>query len=112
MAHSDLEEARRYHGALKSIIARHAGEGADLRALRRVSDLCRGAADAVSDPYCREKIRLASEYSAELLAHGEHARWRRRTLSGVEFLKQQALDALDLFLSRIYSLEINRTRRA
>ncbi len=112
MAYPDLEEARRHHAALKGIIERHAGDGADLRALRRAMDLSRGAAEAVNDPYCREKIRVAAEYAAELLANGEHARWRRQSLSGVDFLKQQALNALELFLSRLYSLEWMRRAAA
>lgn len=112
MAYADLEEARRHHAALKSLIERHAGDAADLRALRRAVDLCRGAAEAVNDAYCREKIRLAAEYAAELLSHDEHARWRRAPLSGVDFLKQQALDALELFQSRLYSLESMRRAAA
>lgn len=112
MAYADLEEARRHHAALKGIVERHAGDAADLRALRRAVDLCRGAADAVSDAYCREKIRLAAEYASELLAHDEHARWRRDAVSGVDFLKQQALNALELFQSRLYSLEEMRRAAA
>jgi len=108
MPYPDLEQARRHHGALKSIICRHAGDASDLRALRRMVDLCRGAAEAIDDQYCREKIRLAAEYGAELLSHADHSRWQRRSLSGVEFLRQQALNALELFQSRLYSLEAMR----
>lgn len=108
MAYPDLEEARRHHEALKGIVRRHAGDSADLRALRRVVDLCRGATQAVEDTYCHEKLRLAAEYAAELLSHGEHARWQRNAVSGVDFLKQQALNALELFESRLYSLEAKR----
>jgi hypothetical protein len=112
MGYADLEEARRHHAALKRLIERHAGDAADLRALRRAVDLCRGAAEAVNDAYCREKIRLAAEFAAELLAHAEHARWRRDSVSGVDFLKQQALNALELFQSRVYSLETMRRAAA
>ena len=108
MGYCDLDDARRHHAALKAILQRYAGEGVDFRALRLVVDLCRGAAEAVSDRYCQEKIRLVAEYGAELLGHGEHARWSRGTVSGVEFLRQQALDALELYLSRLYSLEVTR----
>ena len=58
MAYADLEEARRHHAALKSLIERHAG------------------------------------------------------VSGVDFLKQQALNALELFQSRVYSLESMRRAAA
>jgi len=112
MGYADLEEARRHHAALKSLIERHAGDAADLRALRRAVDLCRGASEAVNDAYCREKIRLAAEFAAELLSHHEHAKWRRDAVSGIDFLKQQALNALELFESRVYSLESMRRAAA
>jgi hypothetical protein len=100
MGHNDLEAARRHHAALKRLIERHTGDAADLRALRRAVDLCRGAADAVEDAYCHEKVRLAAEYAAELFAYGERTR-------GVEYLKRQALTMLELFESRLYRLALN-----
>ena len=99
MIHADLEAARRHHSALKLIVARHVGEAADLRALRRVVDLCRGLSEALEDEYCREKTRVVAEYACEMLAHSEHHRW------GVDFLKRQIGDALELIDSRLYSLE-------
>ncbi len=109
MGQPDLDGARRHHAALRRIFVRPAaGEGelsAGLRSLRLVMDLCRGAAESVDDPYCREKVRLVGEYAAELLVHSEHRRWGRGAQSGVEFLRQQILSALELFQSRLYSLE-------
>lgn len=96
---ADLEAARGHHAALKLIIARHVGSNADLRALRRVVDLCRGLSDVLDDEYCREKVRQLAEYASEMLAHSEHHRW------GVDFLKRQIGDALELIDSRLYSLE-------
>ena len=112
MAYHDLDEARGYHAALKTIILRHPGDSADLRAMQRLVDLSRRAAEAVNDGYCREKMRLVAEYGAELLAHAEHARWRRPSISGEQFLKQQALNALELFQSRLYSIEAMRNAAA
>jgi len=100
VGYPDLDEARQHHAALKHIISRHAGEAPDLRALRRVVDLCRGAADAVNDEYCRTKIRLVAEFACEMLSHGENRR--------IDFLKQQIINALELFQSRLYSLEAIR----
>jgi hypothetical protein len=100
MAYTDLEAARRHRAALQSLIARHPGGAADLRALRRAVDLCRGAAEAVDDAYCHEKIRLAAEYAAELFAHSER-------MHGADYLKRQALAMLELFESRLYSLALN-----
>jgi hypothetical protein len=99
MIHTELEAARSHHAALKEILRRHVGSNADLRALRRVVDLCRGLSDALDDDYCREKVRQVAEYASEMLAHSEHHRW------GVDFLKRQIGDALELIDSRLYSLE-------
>ena len=101
MRHADLEAARSLHSALKLIMVRHVG-GADLRALRRVVDLCRGLTEALDDEYCREKVRVVAEYASEMLAHSEHHRW------GMDFLKRQISDALELIDSRLFSLEFVR----
>jgi hypothetical protein len=106
MLPADLEAARSQHSALKLIIARHVGSNADLRALRRVVDLCTGLSEALDDEYCREKVRVVCEYACEMFAHSEHHRW------GVDFLKRQICDALELIDSRLYSLELIRRRPA
>ncbi len=106
MGYPDIDKAGEGEAALRRIIEGHAG-GADLRALRRVVDLCREVQDAIEDDYCREKIRAIAEYSAELLSQGEHR--ARGSLSGVDFLRQQIRGALELLQSRLYSLE--RARR-
>jgi hypothetical protein len=101
MLNADLEAARHHHSALKLILMRHVGSTADFRALRRVVDLCRGLSEALDDEYCREKVGLVVEYAAEMLSHNEHHhRW------GVDFLKRQIGDALELIESRVYSLEL------
>lgn len=104
----DIDEARSHHAAVKQIVERHPGAATDYRALRRVLDLCRRAAAAVDDRYCRDKLRLVEDFAAEMLSHSEHAKWNRDSISGAQFLKQQILDALELFHSRLYSLETMR----
>ena len=105
----DLEAARRHHKALKQFfMSPHPGGAADLRALRRVLTLCDAAGAAIDDDYCREKLRLVSEYAAEMLGHGDPAKWGRDSVSGAEFLRQQVLNALELLASRLYSLEALR----
>jgi hypothetical protein len=101
--YADIDEARAQHAALKQIVERHAGAAADYRALRRVLELCRRAAAAIDDRYCRDKLRLVEDYSAEMLSHGEHR---------AQYLRQQILDALELYHSRLYSLEILRRTAA
>jgi len=107
MGYPDIDRARDGQDALRRIIDGYAGPGADLRALRRVVDVCRELQDAVEDDYCREKIRAIAEYSAELLSQAEHR--TRGALSGIDFLRSQIRAALELLQSRLYSLE--RTRR-
>jgi hypothetical protein len=108
MPTTDLEAARRHHKALKHFFVSHTGEAPDLRALRRVLTLCESASAAVDDDYCRQKLRLVSEYAAEMLGRGDHARWGLDAMSGVEFLRQQVLNGLELLASRLYSLEALR----
>ncbi len=103
-----FEEAREAHAALRDIFIRHSGAGACYRTLRRVLALCEAASSAVDEGYCREKIRVVAEYAAELLAHSEHAKWGRDSARGAEFLRQQVLNALELYASRLYSLEALR----
>ena len=103
MGYPDIERARESQAAIRRIVDAHAGPGADLRALRRMVDLCRELSESVDDDYCREKIRAIAEYSAELLSQAEHR--TRGALSGVDFLRQQIRAALELLQSRLYSLE-------
>jgi hypothetical protein len=97
--YSDIDEARAQHAALKLIVERHPGPVSDYRTLRRVLDLCRRAAQAIDDRYCRDKLRLVEDFSAELFSHGENR---------AEYLKREILSALELFHSRLYSLETGR----
>lgn len=101
---ADLDLARQHQGALKELFSRHLCDAADYRALRRVLALCEAASQAVDDAYCREKLRLVGEYAAELLCASDHAKWGRDSQSGAEFLRQQVLNALDLYASRLYSI--------
>ena len=94
----DIDKARAQHAALRKIVECHVG-AADWRTLHRVLDLCRRAAVAIEDRYCRDKLRLVEDFSAEMFSHGE---------SRAPLLKQRILDALDLFASRLYSLETRR----
>ena len=112
MSTSDLDQARGHHAQLRLIVERHSGAAVDYRSLRRILDLCRRAAEAIDDRYCREKLRLVEDFGAELFSHGEHTRWERETMPGGEFLKQQILGALELFHSRLYSLEVLRRSAA
>lgn len=106
MGYPDIDRAREGQQALRRVIEAYAGPGTDLRALRRVVDLCREVQDAIEDEYCRAKIRSIAEYSAELLSQVEHR--ARGPISGVEFLRGQVRSALELLQSRLYSLEQGR----
>jgi len=96
--YSDIDDARAHHAALRQIVTHHAGP-ADWRSLQRVLQLCRRAAALIEDRYCRDKLRLVEDFSAEMFSHGE---------SRTQYLRQRILDALELFGSRLYTLEIVR----
>ena len=110
--HTDLDEARSHHTSLRHIVERHTGGATDFRALRRVLDLCRRAAEAIDDRYCRDKLRLVEDFAAEMFSHSDHDKWQRESMSGAEFLKQQILGALELYHSRLYSIEMLRRSAA
>ena len=112
MTTSNMAEARRLHAALRAFFAGHGAALPDFRGLGRVLALCDAAARAVDDAYCRERLRIAAEYASEMLSKRDHGRWGRDSSSGVEFLRQQILNALELYASRLYSLEALRASRA
>lgn len=112
MTTTNMAEARRLHAALRDFFAHYAYASPDFRALGRVLTLCETAVRAVDDAYCREKLRTAAEYAAELLSQREHAKWGHDSASGAEFLRQQILNALELYASRLYSLEALRESQA
>jgi len=112
MTTRNIAEARRLHAALRDFFARHCGALPDFRGLARVLGLCEAAARAVDDAYCRERLRITSEYASEMLSKRDHSRWGRDSTSGVEFLRLQILNALELYASRLYSLEALRASRA
>ena len=109
---TDLDQARSHHAMLRQLVERHSGAAIDFRALRRVLDLCRRAAEAIDDRYCREKLRLVEDFAAEMFSHSEHDKWQRESMSGAEFLKAQIMSALELYHSRLYSLEMLRRSAA
>jgi hypothetical protein len=106
MAYPDIQRARESQARLQRVIDGYGGQGADLRALRRVVDLCRELSDAIEDDYCREKVRVVAECSAELLSQPAHR--SRGAMSGVDFLREQIRGALELLESRLYTLERGR----
>jgi hypothetical protein len=108
MPTTHLEAARLHHLALKHFFLRHTSEASDPRALRQVLTLCEAAGAAIDDDYARDKLHQVGEYAAEMLAHDDHAKWGRDSMSGAEFLRQQVLNALELFASRLYSIEALR----
>ena len=111
MTPSNMAEARWLHAALREFFMRHVSATPDFRALGRVLALCEQAVRAVDDAYCREKLRRIAEYAAGLLSQRQHAKWGRDEVSGAEFLRQQILNALELYASRLYSLEALRASR-
>jgi hypothetical protein len=99
MSYPDLDLARRQQATLQRLIDEHSG-GADPRRLRRVLALCHELSSGADDTYCRRKILLVEECAAELLSTAE---------ARADFLRARIREALELALSRLYSLQ--RARR-
>ncbi|HJY78636.1 MAG TPA: hypothetical protein VKE95_18490 [Burkholderiales bacterium] len=100
MTATNMAEARGLHAALRDFFTRYVHASPDFRALGRVLTLCETAVRTVDDAYCREKLRVAAEYAAELLSQRDRAKWGHDSASGAEFLRQQILNALELYASR------------
>jgi hypothetical protein len=108
MAYPDLDEARRHHTALRNHFLRDA-ESTARTSLRSIETLCRAAASAVDDPYCREEMGIVADYAAELYSQrNNHRKYESESLPGSEFLRAQILKALDSYASRVQSLEAVR----
>jgi hypothetical protein len=98
----DLDEARAHERLIRVLIERHAG-ACDLRVLRQLLELCHRAAAAIDDRYCRDKLRRVEDFAAEMFSRADE-----RTA----FLKREILNALELFYSRLYSIETMRRAAA
>ena len=107
MPYPDLEEARRHHTALRDLFLRDS-EASGRTSLRQVERLCRAAASAVDDPYCREEIGIVADYAAELYSQKVHRKYESESLNGAEFLRRRILRSLDAYASRLHSLEAVR----
>jgi hypothetical protein len=103
MSYPDLDLARSRLALLCRLIDEHVAPAADPRRLRRVLAQCEQLCEAIDDAYCRDKMRALEECAAELLSTSEHR--ARGALAGADFLRQQIHAALELVLSRLYSLE-------
>jgi hypothetical protein len=111
MSYPDLDEARRHYTALRDVFLRDS-ESSGRTSLRTVETLCRAAASAVDDPYCREEIGIVADYAAELFSQRNHRKYESESLNGAEFLRRQILKSLDAYASRLHSLEAVRRAAA
>lgn len=107
MAYPDLEQARKCHTSLHDVFYRD-GDCWQRASLRTVEALCRDAAAAVDDAYCREEMGIVADYAAEHYSQRNHRKYESESLPGAEFLRLQILKALDSYASRLYSLEALR----
>lgn len=108
MPYPDLDEARRHHNALRILFMRSDEDSAVRPPLRTVEALCRAAAAAVDDAYCREEVGIVADFAAELFSQRHHRKYESESLPGAEFLRAQILKALDSYASRLHSLEAVR----
>ena len=107
MSYPDLEEARRHCTALRDLFLRES-DGPARTPLRNIEALCRAAAAAVDDAYCREEMGIVADFAAELYSQRHHRKYESESLPGSEFLRRQILRSLDAYASRLHSLEAVR----
>ena len=82
MGYADIDEARLRHAELRDLFASHRADwaaGGD--ELRRVENLCREAAAAVSDPQCREEMGIVGDGGVlqTRISQIEILQWKRGT---------------------------------
>jgi hypothetical protein len=94
----DFDQARAAHSALKDFFATHAKGRLDRGDVHNVAQLCRQAAQSVSDGECRDALGKIERYS-ELLSGGEHAP------RGNDYVRLRVQNALALFRSHLKGIE-------
>jgi hypothetical protein len=107
---SDLNEVHEYYATLREVFILNPGGWEDSESLARVQRICRAGMAAIADGDCRARLARVEAQAAELYSRHGHERWTRRTMSGADYLRLQALISLEALNARLYLLEALRKR--
>jgi hypothetical protein len=108
--YKDISEVREHYAAIRDLIAENPGGREDAVTLGNVSVLCEAAIAALEDPECRQRLRLADRYAAELFSGEEHRKWDRPQMTGADYLRLQIMIALEGVNTRLFFLSAMRDR--
>jgi hypothetical protein len=106
----DLNEVREYYSTLRELIILHPGGWDDAESRARAGRLCRAGMAAVDDSECQERLAKVEAQAAELYSRDGHHKWKRRSMSGADYLRLQILIALEALNARLALLDALRGR--
>lgn len=99
MAHTDLDNGRRYCAQIRELVARHPAGTHDHRALQQLQQFCRAATSALGDRSCRELAGAVEDWACGLFIGADH-------------LRPELLRELDALEARITAIEAMRNEVA
>lgn len=105
MPKRDLEEVLGLYAALMRLVVSHPGASTDMEGMRRMSDLCTRAVDAVNDMETRALIRNVESLAKRLFHEDGHVGMESGSLQGVSALKFQIYNALSNLRGRLQTLK-------
>jgi hypothetical protein len=103
---------RAHYVTLRELVIRHTGGWDDPDTRARVEGLCGEAIALFEDAECRAHLRSVCVHARQLFSRDGHFMWRRKTMTGADFLRLQMLIVLESLNSRLLLIESERSRRA
>jgi hypothetical protein len=110
MSYKDLREVRECYAALRELVIQSNGGWDDVESRAKVERLCKSAIVALDDAECRERLRAVQAQAAQLFSKDEHAKWKRKNMSGADYLRLQILIQLEAVNTRLFFIDAQRNR--
>jgi hypothetical protein len=110
MSYKDLKEVRSCYTALREVVIQCDGGWDDVESRAKVARLCNAGVAALDDAECRERLRAVEAQASELFSREGHLKWKRKNLSGADYLRLQILIALEALNTRLFFIDTLRSR--
>jgi hypothetical protein len=110
MSYKDLRQVHEAYTALRELIIQTNGGWDDIESRAKVARLCNVGAAALDDAECRERLRTVEAQAAELFSREGHLKWKRKNMSGADYLRLQILIALEALNTRLFFIDTLRSR--
>ena len=111
MAYTDLNQVRECYARLRELVIQKTGGWEDVESRTKVERLCEAAMEALDDNECRQRLRAVQVQAAELFSREGHLKWKRRNMSGADYLRLQILIALEAVNTRLFFIDTVRARQ-